>query len=199
MKAGNVVRKGSVNGSKCTMAFHVQLGSNEQFLMAGHCGWTAPNSWYHQGYGSSYVGLVQANGLKILGSPKFDIMRVEMPDTQASQAIYGDPGPVVGWEWPLVGEIVTVSAGASNRIVYNGVIDDYLTYTNGSCGCAAKGFKTSQTSGGAPGDSGSPTYVDDPPSLYRYAVGLGVVGGSGFDIAARVGDALNYWGLSLYP
>jgi len=140
---------------------------------------------------------VYANGLKIPGSPKFDIMRVEMPDVQASNRIYGDAGTINGWEWPLVGSIVKVSAGVSNRIVFNGVIDDYITYTDSKCGCAAKGTKTSQTLGGMPGDSGSPTYVEDPPSLSRYAVGLGVVGASGYDIVARIGDALQYWGLTL--
>lgn len=198
MKAGNLIRKGNVNGSKCTMGFHVvRGGSNEQFLTAGHCGYPGLSQWYHQGYG--YVGSSVANGLTISTSPKFDILRVEMPDSQASPVIFGDNVYLAfsGWEWPMVGSVVWVSAGSSDRVVHNAVIDDYFTYTNASCGCTAKGFKTSQTSGGAPGDSGSPTYVKDPPSLQAFAVGIGVEGQAGYDIAARVGDAVQQWDLTI--
>ena len=97
----------------------------------------------------------------------------------------------------MVGSVVWVSAGASNRVVYNAVIDDYFTYPNASCGCTAKGFKTSQTAGGAAGDSGSPTYVKDPPSLQAFAVGIGVEGRAGYDIVARVGDAVQQWNLTI--
>ena len=197
MKAGNRVRKGSSVGTLCTMAFHIRIGTNEQFLMAGHCGYSGSNYWYHQGYGSAFLGSEQANGLTIGASPKFDIMRVEMPDAQASPKVYGVPNQIVGWQWPLNGQAVTVSAGVSDRVITNWVIDDYITYTNGNCGCSAKGTKTTQTSGGSPGDSGSPTFATDPPSLNAYAVGLGVVGGSGYDIVARIGDAIQWWGLGL--
>lgn len=86
----------------------------------------------------------------------------------------------------------------SNRVIYNVVLDDYMTYTNGSCDCTAKGLKTSQTSGGMGGDSGSPTYVRDAgPSLQAWAVGIGAEGRSGYDLVARIGDAMQWYNLAL--
>src|SRR5699024_5359405 len=38
MKAGNVTRRGSTTGGRCTMGFHVRIGTDEQFITAGHCG-----------------------------------------------------------------------------------------------------------------------------------------------------------------
>lgn len=47
MRAGIVIRRGSTSEKICTMAFHVQVGTDEQFVTAGHCGYSGSNSWYH--------------------------------------------------------------------------------------------------------------------------------------------------------
>lgn len=195
MKAGNRVREGGVSGPVCTMAFHIRMGTDEQFLTAGHCTWDGPRTWYHQGLGVP-VGDRISNGMVAAG---IDMARVQMPDAQASASIYGTTSlpyfPVYGMEWPVVGASVSKSAGMSQAVYASTIQDDYLTWTSPTCKCVVHGGKMAATPGMA-GDSGSPIYATH--SNYKaYAIGTdsGSLGSS--TIFARVADAANFWGFAL--
>ncbi|HEX2766720.1 MAG TPA: hypothetical protein VHR55_08825 [Candidatus Limnocylindria bacterium] len=191
-RAGIVIHRGSpTSTAKCTMAFHVRYGSDEQFVTAGHCGYGSSQSWYHQGL-PSYAMAPRAS---LLFGGGIDMRRINLLDSQASAIIYPNTYPVGGWRWPLVGENVFVSAGVSDRVVENIVQDDYLTWTSPSCGCVVSGAKMTSTPGGASGDSGSPVFIIGLNKTYAIGTGSGTLGSS--DIFARMGDAVNRWGITL--
>lgn len=155
MKSGNVIRKGSTSGTVCTMGFHIRVGSDEQFVTAGHCGgYPGTHSWYHKGYG--FVGS-DVVGQNLLNNGA-DAKAVQMPDSQASDDIYGSSSNIVGSRNPILGEAVCGSMGVSNAVDCGWVADDWTSWTSSTCGCAVWGgdhdgiVRTT-------GDSGSPIYV----------------------------------------
>ena len=151
MKAGIVIRKGSLNSNtKCTMGFNIQVGSDEQFMTAGHCGYSGSNNWYHQGYG--VVGTEQSTFYYEGGR---DIMSVQISDSQDSSLIYNRSTPVNDSQWPITGEGVCASRGVSTTAWVCGTItDSYTSWTGGNCGCTIYGADSSIAF--VVGDSGSP-------------------------------------------
>jgi hypothetical protein len=188
MRSGSVIRKGSTSGGRCTMGFHFRIGTNEQFMTAGHCGQAGSSNWYHRGYGTTgFVGSEKANLLY----SGYDAMRIEMPDSQASNMMYY-AYRIDGWEYPISGEQTIVSFGLTGMEV--GTIERTWTswrYSgSGSCECTVWGGSYLDTNEQG-GDSGSPLY-----SYQGYAQGIHAAGDVGGDRAyyARVGDLMNIWG-----
>jgi len=191
MKAGIRIRQGSqYSTALCTMNFHIRIGSNEQFLTAGHCGYSGSNDWYHIGYGANKVGselatLYQQNGQ--------DAMRVEMPDAQAADDIYSITSNIVGWRDPVQGEAICASLGNSNSIDCGTVSEDFHSWIGDSCGCTIWGANHDNIST-IGGDSGSPISVG--PGAPYPATGVGIHNRSNGDFA-RLDDVLDAFGAEL--
>jgi hypothetical protein len=149
MRAGIVIRRGTIDGPRCTMGFHIQSGSSIQFVTAGHCSYNASNNWYHQGYG--YVGNVQSN---LYSNNGMDIMRVEMNNGQASSSVYGSAPWVSTADWPTTGMWVCASLGTSDSWSCGTVSDSYTSWYASICNCIVYGGRS--TISGIGGDSGSP-------------------------------------------
>jgi hypothetical protein len=159
MRAGIVIHRGSTTSNwYCTMSWHIHVGTDEQFLTAGHCGYGTPNQWFHQGFGATSIGTetatVYANGGK-------DAMRVGLYDSQASNLVYArshDGLLGTGQSLPVVGEAVCVSLGKSDEPDCGTVHDDWLSWTSETANYTVWG---GDTSGIYPigGDSGSPLYT----------------------------------------
>lgn len=187
MKAGIRIRQGSQYSTTiCSMAFHIRIGTNEQFLTAGHCGHSGSNNWYHIGYGANKVGselgtLYQQNGQ--------DAMRVEMPDAQADDQIFGISSNIVGHRDPVQGEAVLASLGNTNAVDGGTVSEDFHSWTGDSCGCTIWGANHDNIST-APGDSGSPISVG---SIGGSAVAVGIHNRATGDFA-RMDDVVDALG-----
>lgn len=183
MKAGIVIRKGSTSsGTKCTMGFHIQVGTDEQFVTSGHCGYSGSNSWYHQSFG--FVGS-ELNTQYYEGGR--DIMTVQISDSQDSSMVYNRTTEIsAGWV-PYDGEGVCASRGVSATAWACGVIqDNFLSWIGGHCSCTLYGADSSIAF--IEGDSGSPI-VD---SIFQNtAVGVASTTNGYFAILA---DALIEWG-----
>lgn len=187
MEAGNVIRKGSATGPRCTMAFHIVINSDEQFVTAGHCGFSGSNTWYHAGFGSIGVELATIyvqNGV--------DIMRVQMSDSQDSNQIYGETRPVTSSRNPMQNETVCASRGVSNGIDCGTVSDTSTSWIGEACGCTINGADHNGIST-TDGDSGSPIYVR-ASATSAVAVGVHNTASGGF---ARLQSALNVWGATI--
>lgn len=186
MKAGNVVRNDSENGPRCTMGFHVTgEGGNRQFVTAGHCGYQQPIDWYHKGMpGNGFIGNRISN---LYASHGVDIVRVNMPDSQVSKAIWGSAWLVEFARAPNTGEAICASLGVSNLVDCGTVATAFASWTGGGCGCQQQGAQASGLNG-IPGDSGSPIYA----IFNQQDVALGSLS---TDIYfAEIQDALNVWG-----
>ncbi|MCL7453319.1 MAG: S1 family peptidase, partial [Anaerolineae bacterium] len=94
---------------QCTMGFHIQVGSDEQFVTAGHCGYSGSNNWYHTGYG--YVGNERNTQYYNNGR---DIMTVQISDSQDSSILYSGTVAVNATWDPYVGEGLCASRGVSS-------------------------------------------------------------------------------------
>jgi len=185
MRGGIVIRRGSTSGTRCTMGFHIQVGSDEQFVTAGHCGYSGSNYWYHQGYG--YVGNEKKTQYYNTGR---DIMTVQIPDTQDSSILYSSSVALsTTWD-PYIGEGICASRGVSSTSWKCGVVqDDYLSWFSPICGCMIYGADSSIP--GVGGDSGSPI-VD----AYSQYIAVGIMNSSAGHFAI-VDDALAAWGYQL--
>ena len=152
-RPGIVIRKGSwASGSSCTMGFHVKVGSDEQFVTAGHCGWSGSNSWYTGGYG--YMGGEQ---FSTYGSG-YDGMRVQMPDSQASSKPYAASASVTSVRPPIQGESVCVSLGITGWNSCTGTVSTtWISWTSSTCNCTQYGADINGVSI-SNGDSGSPIW-----------------------------------------
>lgn len=200
LKAGDIIRNGSSSSTgTCTMAWHILVGSDKQFMTAGHCGraYLPSVNWYHQGYG--LIGSDQSN-LEDLSSTKKDEMRIQMPDAQASALVYEVPAAqqMVAATLPVVGMAVCGSLGISNTISCGTVTSTWTSWTSNDCNaaCTVWGGATSGIAL-APGDSGSPMYqIITNGGGTKYIVPIGVLDTQG-GLFARVVDALNYWGASI--
>ncbi len=184
MKAGIVIRKGSTTSSSlCTMAFHIQVGTDEQFVTAGHCGYSGSNNWYHQGYG--LIGSEQ--NTQYYGGGR-DIMTVQISDSQDSSMVYNRTTEISAAWLPYVGEGVCTARGVGSPAWVCGTIqDDFTSWTGTACSCTVYGADDSMA-WGTGGDSGSPI-VD---SIFQNtAVGVHNTSVGQFAIVA---DALIEWG-----
>ena len=185
MMGGIVIRKGSTSGASCTMGFHVQVGSDEQFITAGHCGYTGSNYWYHKGYGQ--VGVEIATQFTANGR---DVMRVGISDVQDSSILYASSTPVTAMYDPYNGEGICASRGVSSSSWGCGAVTSTsIWYTPTAGGPTVHGADSSVSIIG--GDSGSPM-VDSYDNYI--ALGIATTTGGGF---TRVEDALSAWGITL--
>ncbi len=200
LKAGDVIRNGSSSSTgTCTMSWHILVGSDKQFMTAGHCGraYLPSVNWYHKGYG--LIGSDQSN-LEDLSSRKKDEMRVQMPDAQASALVYGVPAvqQIVAAALPVVGMAVCGSLGISNTIRCGTVTSTWTSWTSSDCNpaCTVWGGATSGITL-IPGDSGSPMYqIISNGGDAKYIVPIGVLDTAG-GLFARVVDPLDDWGASI--
>lgn len=161
MRAGIQIRKGSSSGAQCTMGFHIQVGSDEQFLTNGHCGYTGSNNWYHAGFG--LIGSETSGNYQYLG---VDAMSVQISDSQDSNLVYGTTSATSARD-PIKNETICKSLGYSTPSIRCGqVTSSAAVYTSSTCNCQVIGNSTNVTQSG--GDSGSPV-----KSGTSTAVGLG--------------------------
>lgn len=192
MRAGIRIRKGSTTAtSRCTMGFHVVVSSDERFLTAGHCGYSGSDSWYHTGY-----GLVGGELGTLFAPNGRDIMLVQIPDSQASNRIYGSSRKVVGHLWPAVGHVICASGAETNTIDCGTVTDDWTSWISSTSGFTVWGSSYRDIAL-TNGDSGAPIYYGGPTGTDTWAMGVFAAfsGSSGW--FGRVGDALNAWGASV--
>ncbi len=182
MKAGIKIRKGSTTGVLCTMGFHVLVGSDEQFVTAGHCGYSGSNDWYHVGYGK-----IGAETATQFGSNGRDAMRVQMNADQDSNRVYNLFDPVTSARNPVQGESICASLGGSNAHRCGSVTSAVTSWTSSTCNCTVHGADASYTTIG--GDSGSPVF-----SSQAVAVGINNTSSGQF---ARLGDVLGAWVITI--
>lgn len=183
MRSGTVIRKGSATGSYvCTMGTHIQVGTDEQWVTSGHCGYDGSDNWYHQGYG--LIGS-ETNTQYYEGGR--DIMTVQISDSQDSSLVYAGTQEITAGQWPYDGEGVCSSRGWSSTAWACGLIqDEFQSWFGSGCSCTVYGADSSIPFVG--GDSGSPI-VD---SILQYtAVGVASTTDGRFAILA---DALLEWG-----
>lgn len=182
MKAGIVIRKGSTTGTRCTMGFNVQVGSDEQFLTSGHCGWDGSNNWYHAGF-----GLIGAETATQYVNNGREAMRVQMSDAQDSNLVYNLFNPVTSARNPIQGESMCASLGVSNSHSCGIVEVSVTSWFATNCSCTMNGADASIVQ--IVGDSGSPYFSSQ-------AVGIGI-GSTSDGKFARLGDVLTAWGISI--
>jgi len=192
-RAGVVIRNDTANSAgTCTMGFHILIGSDEQFLTAGHCGcaYTAVD-WHHTG-----LGLIgnEAATMTGLATQKKDMMRVQMNDSQASALMYADSGDMGDGALPIVNETVFASLGVSNLKKSGTVTDDWTSWTSEYCHVTMWGGDTNIST--IPGDSGSPIYRRFSFGGEWYLTPIGI-GNTAVGQFGRVRDALNHWGATI--
>ncbi len=185
LKAGNRIRSGGTDGALCGMGFHFLLNGNDrQFLTAGHCGSIVSN-WSHLGYG--HIGQATAS---LYYNGGHDVLRVQMPDSQASHQVIFRSTQVNAVNSPWTGEGICVSRANTTGFVCGTVSTRYVWYWLGVCTCWLLGGEYTGILI-QPGDSGSPI-VWEPDQ--RYAVGLiSTTGGSAAapGAYARIYDVVN--------
>lgn len=186
LRGGVMIRKGAVgSANNCTMGFHIRIGTDEQFLTAGHCGHFGSNNWYHNG-----LGLIGAEAGTLYGAGGKDVMRVQMADAQASTLIYGDGAFMGSAALPVPGEAVCASLAQTNAKKCGTVTDDWWSWTSETANVTVWGGDSNL----APidGDSGSPIYRKVLLGGDYYFIPIGIMDheNGGF---ARVVDALNAW------
>lgn len=187
MRAGIRIRQGSTSGSICTMAFHITKNGDEQFLTAGHCGYSGSNNWYHQAYGlvgSEQATLYFANGI--------DAMRVQIADSQASNLLYLSVRVVTSARDPILNELVCAHLGNTNTIDCGTVGSANTSWISSTCGCVVWGADHNNISTMG-GDSGSPLVAGSGSG----AIAVGIHNNSAGNFA-KVGSALNSLGWAIY-
>ena len=154
MKAGiNIYRGANFTTWYCTQGFHISIGTDEQFVTSGHCGYFTPNTWFHPAF-STAIGSEQGT-LYVNGGQ--DIMHVSMLDVQASDDVYNDGNDIIGMGTPTTGETLCASLGAGSNAVKCGTVqDDWRSWTSETAGFTVWGGDMSYTT--IKGDSGSPVY-----------------------------------------
>lgn len=201
-EAGVLIYKDNASSSSyCTMGFHITVGSDQQFLTAGHCGYNPPDDWHHPGY-SGPSGTHVGNELASLyGAGGKDVMRVALLDSRASQLVFAEPNTLIvsGHALPVDGEAVCASRGkSSNPIIGCGVVQDsWDSWTSDTANPDVVVYGADSSIPAIPGDSGSPLYrfVDNP--VYDYLVAIGVLDHEG-GFFARVSDAMTAWSAKIF-
>jgi len=186
----------SSTSGKCTMGFQVVKGTSDiEFLTAGHCAKWSGNQWYLRGY-----GLMGAEDGTAYAANGYDVMKVQMPDSQKSTLIFGVSGPQVMTQSrnPLLGESVCFYGSFTLATKCGTVTAVNFTWTSEGCNCTVKGSRSNLIP--IEGDSGAPlysrTYVTGS-SNYWLNTPLGVVDhqNGGF---AKVIDAQTKLGVQIY-
>lgn len=196
MRGGVRVRRGASNGPICTTAFHVQVGSDEQFLSAAHCDQGAADNWYHQGLNQNDCGAggaVDCVGKRLTtlwANGGYDVMRVQIADDQDSSLIYGWATSLTTDEYGVVGDPICGSLGNTAVVDCGTVADAYAEWNDGTYTVIGADHNDIATMGG---DSGSPIVLNI--SGYKHvAIGSHATASGKY---VRVPDALNIWGISI--
>lgn len=206
LQLGDMIHRGSVAiYYPCTMGFHITINGDHQFLTAGHCGYfSSPNTWYHKDLQATNSGLVGGELATLYGPGGEDIMRVQMPNSQASERIFDlwslsvpvDMNP--SWGDAQVGEVLCRSAAKTDDIDCGTLYKRWTNWTSDTPdpditvnGGRMNGIIQIR------GDSGAPLYRQtyDPPGYWITAVGIMVHENGGF---GWVKHAIQTWGGSLY-
>ncbi len=139
----------------CTMGFHIVSASQYMFLSAGHCAKGHGPYWYHNA--SGYIGRTYSDAM----GAGYDLARVTMSSSEASNLIYGSSWEVQRYEWPTVGHAICASLGNTDVIDCGQVSASWTSYTlNGYSGTYwGGGYRYINMRGG---DSGSPLYCQNP-------------------------------------
>lgn len=187
-KTGINTYKGAVDSvPECTMGFHIRIGTDEQFVTAGHCGWGGSDEWFEPVLGR--IGIELATLYAQNGQ---DIMRLSMFDAQASDDIYGGSSDITGSGTPVLNETVCASKGWSNEVDCGTVSVLWMSWTSSTAGFTVWGGDTSGIANIIGGDSGSPLYLNVGSS----AVALGVINTAG-GLFARLDTSLDDWAASV--
>jgi hypothetical protein len=197
------------------MAFHIVVGADVQFLSAGHCGWrpgirdvqTPSPEGMESFYQNGLLGAEQAN---LYGPGGRDIMRVGLPDADASDLVYGiNPAdetasvPVDGvLDDPAPGTNVCDSRGHYGHPDCGWIDNENTSYQSSTCGyeddpetwCTVYGGTTTGIFQEG-GDSGSPLTTHPATRIPVQAVGVVTTADADF---ARVDGALDTWNAELY-
>lgn len=185
MEAGALIRQSSTT---CTMGFHIRIGSDEQLLSSGHCGYGSSTTWSMTNYG--IIGTEQGTLFAPQGD---DVMKVQMGDSQASEWIYGSTALVGGYRAPIFGEAICASLGVTNAVDCGTVSDDFKGYNiSGTWGTYYVFGGDGQGLAIGGGDSGSPVYVRSGSQ----AIGIGVVSTAGQEYGL-LSETLPIWGAVL--
>jgi hypothetical protein len=169
----------------CTMGFHIARNAapfDLQFITTGHCG---NGEWSHPAFG--VIGSVLESEYRNDG---WDIMRVQMPDNQGTNRIYGEVRRVHGRRDPIQGEAVCASLRMANLIDCGTVSDadrDYID-SNGFHIVNAADTTNIDIVGG---DSGSPVYVRADADS---AIAVGLAATSTSDLVSKLGAPFAHWG-----
>lgn len=187
-KAGINIYKGAVDSvPECTMGFHIRIGTDEQFVTAGHCGYTGSDEWFEPVLGR--IGIELATLYAQNGQ---DIMRLSMFDAQASDDIYGGSSDITGSGSPVLNETVCASKGTSNEVDCGTVSVLWMNWVSSVAGFTVWGGDTSGIANIINGDSGSPLYRNVGSS----AVAPGVINTAG-GLFARLDTSLDDWAASV--
>lgn len=187
-KAGINIYKGVVDSvPECTMGFHIRIGTDEQFVTAGHCGYSGSNEWYEPVLGR--IGIEQATLYVQNGQ---DIMRLSMFDVQASDDIYAASSDITGSGTPVLNETVCASKGTSNEVDCGTVSVLWMSWTSSTAGYTVWGGDTSGIANIIGGDSGSPIYRN----VGSGAIAIGVINTAG-GLFARLDTSLDDWAASV--
>jgi hypothetical protein len=192
MRSGIVVwhQKDASHIGFCTMGFHIVRNGDKQFLTAGHCGYSGSNDWYHDGYLPTKVGSELSTLYASWGK---DAMRVQLPDAQASDDVFGASTNIVGSRNPLSGEAVCASLGIAAIVDCGTVSDDHVTWTDQICGCTIQGADANGLAI-VQGDSGSPVFSG---TIGGAVVAVGLVDTTGGKFA-RLQDVLSDFGATIH-
>lgn len=182
MRAGTIVRSNS--GKICTMGFHIRVGTDEQFLTAGHCGYSSSENWNHAGYG--FIGTAEQT---LYPDQDRDIMTIDIPDDQDSNKLYTITDTYADTGSPILGGVVCADLGRSDVFICGTVQDDFASWISSNCNCVVYGADSSLNT--IPGDSGSPIVASSANNSFGLAVGISNTANGQFAI---VEDALDTWG-----
>lgn len=196
-----IYRDFSYSNWYCTMGFHITVGSDEQFLTAGHCGYGAgaPDDWHHPTFPGTFVGNEIAS---LYGADGKDVMRVAVLDSQASQFVFAEPNSlsVLTYALPVDNEAVCASRGkSSGPIIGCGIVQDsWDSWWSDTANPDVRVFGADSSIPAINGDSGSPLYrIVQTPVGYDYLSALGVLDHEG-GFFARVADAMDAWNADIY-
>ncbi len=202
MRIGNMIRRGFLTSTwYCTMGFHITIGTDHQFLTAGHCGYFTPDTWYHKGLQPLNGGLVGAELATLYADGGKDIMRVQMANSQASELIYGVGGNThvnADWGDAQVGETLCRSGARSDNIDCGTLGARWTSWTSDTAnpdytvwGGDMNGILL------VDGDSGAPLYREYWWSGNPFITAIGIMDheDGGF---AWVKHAIQAWGGHLY-
>ncbi len=178
--------RAGIKVDNCTMGFHIARNAapaDLQFVTTGHCG---DREFTHPSFG--VIGSTLESEWREGG---WDIQRVQMPNSQGTNRIYGESRRVHGRRDPIQDETVCASLRMANLIDCGTVSDADRDYIDGLCGCRI--INAADTTGIdiVGGDSGAPVYVRADADS---AIAVGLASTQTSDLVAKLGPAFAHWG-----